>query len=365
MRAIPLIAALTTCSVYIACTPAEPANTPPTPTATVTVAPPPAATATADPAPEPLATAAPTADPAPPEPPPPPVDLVDSPGDPRLDSAAALLKAGDHQKARAELEKVMPEIDKAAKIDVKMAAHVLLARACRGLKDEKCAASHLAIARASWKDPAVVQAAIDAAGGDEKAKLERMRRALNAAGEAMFYAAEEKRLAAEKEKYPVYSGKGDRESVHKHITTKVAAWVKARRALIEDADKAYTAVTQIQPVPPPRWVVASAARVGQMWSRFVAEFRAAPIPAEWKGTGPLAGTTLTKEEVRASYYAALDEASAPQATVARATFKTCQDLARKFGVSDDYSKTCDAWLAKNTPAATPAAAPTPAPAPSP
>jgi hypothetical protein len=320
----------------------------------VTAAPPPAEAPTAEPAREPSVTAAATSEPVPSTPPPLP-DLVDSPGDTHLETAVGLIRAGDNLKARAELTRVLPDIDKAGRLDVKMAAHALLGRVCNALNDEKCAADQYSTVRAAWKDPAAAVRELDAAGGDGKATLERQQRALNAAGEALFYAGEEKKHAADKEKFPAYTGNGDKASVMKHLQTKVAAWVKARTALLEQADKAYAAVAQMQPAAPPRWVVASASRVGQMWGKFVAEFRASPIPGEWKGMGPLPGTNLTREEVRAAYYEAVDEASAPQKTRARAAFKTCQDLSQKLGIKDDYSKHCDTWLEKNYPPA--AAAP--------
>jgi len=320
----------------------------------VTAIAPPVATPTAEPAPAPPATVAAQPEPAPPSPPPPVVDLVDSPGDTRLDPAAGFIKAGQHLKARGNLTKALPDIDKSGSLDVKMAAHALLGRACSALPDAKCAAEQYALVRAAWKDPVAALKELDAGGGDDKAKSDRLRRALNAAGEALFHAAEEKRLAADKERFPAYTGNGDQESVKKHVNTKVAAWVTKRRTLLEEADKAYLAVKDLQPVPPPQWVVASAARVGQMWGKFVAEFRASPIPREWMGTGVLPGTTIPREEVRASYYRAMDDAAAPQRATVRAAFKVCQEMSQKFGIKDEYSKSCDSWLAKNpAPAATP------------
>lgn len=67
----------------------------------------------------------------------------------------------------------------------------------------------------------------------------------------------------------------------------------------------------LEPFPPPRWVIASGARVGQMWGKFVAEFRAAPIPKEWKQNGPSPYGDLTWEEIRGEYYRAIDEKSEP------------------------------------------------------
>lgn len=351
MRATFVAAAVCAGFVFIACTPPEPPSAPPAaPPAAVVIAPP-AATSAAEPAPEPapeppVAVAA-TSAPAPSSPPPPIPDLVDSPGDTRLDPAAGFIKAGQHLKARLALSKVLPDIDKSGRLDVKMAAHALLGRACSSLADAKCAADQYSVVRAAWKDPTAAVKELDAVGGDDKARVERLQRALNAAGEALFHAAEEKRLAADKERFPAYTGQGDKASVTKHINTKVVAWVKARRALMEEADRAYSAVTQIQPVPPPRWVVASAARVGVMWSKFVAEFRASPIPREWMGSGLVPGTEITREELRATYYAAIDEAVAPQRATVRAAFKKCQDMSQRFGIKDEYAKTCDAWMANN------------------
>jgi hypothetical protein len=323
--------------------------------------PPPAATPTAEPsaepAPEPPAATAEAASPPAPAaaPAPGPVpDLVDSPGDARLDSAARLLKDGKHADARSELTKALPDIERSGSLDARMAAHALLARACAARNDTKCATDQYELVRASWKDPAAATKALDAAGGDDKTKAERLRRALNAMGEALFHAAEEKKLAADKEKFPAYKGNGDKKSVLAYIQTKVAFWLKERTAAIQHAEKAYAAVTQLQPAPPPRWVVASAERVGVMWGTLVAELRASPIPKEWQGSGLLPGTSLDKQQLRADYYAAVDAAAAPQMGTARSAFKTCQDTAQKFGIQDDDSKACDAWLAKNpAPAATP------------
>lgn len=145
---------------------------------------------------------------------------------------------------------------------------------------------------------------------------------------------------------PAYQGKGDTESIRKHIDTKVVKWAKERRAAIDEAEALYASTTTLEPTAPPRWVIRSAARSGQMWGRFVAEFRAAPIPNEWKQDGPTPWEGIRWEDVRASYYAALDEVSKPLLDVARARFERCQGDATKLGYHDDYTEHCDAWLSK-------------------
>jgi hypothetical protein len=189
---------------------------------------------------------------------------------------------------------------------------------------------------------------IEAAYSDESDRIRRLGKALTAVGEALFFFAEQKKKGVDKVKFPEYKGNGERADVLKHIQTKVQDWVKKKRSAIEEADKEYQKIVTLQPTPPPRWVIAAGSRVGQMWSRFVAEFRAAPIPKEWnqKGPHPLI-PDLTWEDIKFNYYASLDEASEPQKQSAKAAFKTCLDLSVKYQYFDEFSRACEVWLAKN------------------
>ena len=274
------------------------------------------------------------------------LNLVDSPGDTRLEAAVAHLVAGKSLEARRALQIIMPEIDGAATLDVRLAAHALLGRSCAALKDAACAKTQFELVTALWKDPPAGATPLADLPGDDDARRLRMARALTAVGEALYHQAEGKRLLADKERVPVYKGKGDRESLLKHVNTKTRPWVDARRKLIEEAEKAYVEIARL-PSPPPYWVVAAASRVGQMWGAFVAEFRAAPIPKEWLGTGVLPKTELAREEVRATYYAVIDEASEPQKHRARAAFEMCQDIAKKWALENEHSAQCDAWLKRH------------------
>jgi FAD/FMN-containing dehydrogenase len=74
-----------------------------------------------------------------------------------------------------------------------------------------------------------------------------------------------------------------------------------------------------------------------MWGQFVKEFRAAPIPDK-----------IRKDvEHRQAYYASLDEASEPQKQTARGAFKTCLDYSVTYQYFDEFSRTCEEWLAQN------------------
>jgi hypothetical protein len=173
-------------------------------------------------------------------------------------------------------------------------------------------------------------------------------KALTAVGEALFFFAEKQRVEVEKIRFPEYKGAGTREDVLKHINTKVKEWVGKKRPAIEAAEKEYKKIVDLQPAPPPRWVIAAGSRVGQMWGKFVAEFRAAPIPKEWKGHGIVPGTAdLSYDELRGEYFAKLDEASEPQKLTAKGAFKTCLDYSVKYQFFDEYSRKCEEWLSKN------------------
>ena len=116
----------------------------------------------------------------------------------------------------------------------------------------------------------------------------------------LFFFAEEKRDEVEKIKFPDYKGPGAKEAVLKHIKTKVDDWMKKKRPAIEKAQDEYMKIVELQPTPPPKWVIAAGSRVGQLWGNFVAR-----VP---RGADPR--RSIKKDtELRNAYYDALDEAS--------------------------------------------------------
>jgi hypothetical protein len=91
-------------------------------------------------------------------------------------------------------------------------------------------------------------------------------------------------------------------------------------------------------VPPPRWVIAAASRAGLMWGDFFEDFGKAPTPKEWNQF----------PEVKAEYLMHLDEARMPlKDRFAKPALKRCLDQSVKFQYFDQYSRDCEAWLARN------------------
>lgn len=251
----------------------------------------------------------------------------------------------DWGEARKRLSGAMGQIDRNATVDVQIQAHAMLGRVFVKLNSASQASTEYGKVRDAFKNPAaVIKKVQETSGGDNR----RIAKVLTAVGEAMFFFAEQKRKDVDKIRFPEYKGAGTREDVLKHVNGKVADWVKKKRPAIEEAEKEYLKVVKLEPEPPPKWVIAAGSRVGQMWGKFVAEFRAAPIPKEWKGHGVVPGTTdLTYDELRGEYYSKLDEASEPQKQQAKGAFKTCLNYSVKYQFFDEYSRKCEEWLSKN------------------
>jgi TolA-binding protein len=226
----------------------------------------------------------------------------------------------------------MRQIDAKATLDVRIQAHALMGRALS--ESKRNASAEYGKVVKLWSDPSKAVAEISKGEGDKERKLGR---SLESVGEGLFYFAEQKKAKADAIKFPVYKGQNTKDAVLKHIQTKVKDWITKKRPLIEDATKEYKKIVDLQPVPPPRWVIAAGAEVGNMWGDFVDSFRAAPIP-----------DSIKKDyELRTAYYGALDDASEPQKRQAKGAFETCLGYSVKYQYFDEYSRDCEKWLAKN------------------
>jgi TolA-binding protein len=251
--------------------------------------------------------------------------------------AAHYAEKGDWQQVKAKLAgTALGLIDKQATLDVKVQAHALLAQAYSQMKTESSARSEYGKVVALWSDPQKAAAEIQSGSDDPGTKQRRMGRALTAVGEAVFYFAEIKREAVNKVKFPEYKGTGEKDTVLKHINTKVKDWIAKKKPLVETATAEYKKIVDLQPLPPPKWVIAGGSRVGDMWSTFVKEFRKAPIPK----------SMAEDYEIRTAYYGALDDASEPLKQIGKSAFKTCLEYSVTYQYFDEFSRSCEEWLAE-------------------
>jgi len=255
----------------------------------------------------------------------------------RFAVAASFGERGKWDEARKRLSAAMGLIDKQAGLDVRVLAHALLGRALVEQRQAVAAAREYQRVLALWSDSKRAAQEIRATEPDSQVAERKLGRALEAVGEAQFFFAEQKKARVDALRFPVYKGPGTKEAVREHVATKVKAWVQAKRPLIEDASVEYRKVANLSPAAPPRWVIASGARVGHMWGTFVKEFRAAPIP----------DAIRRDPELRAAYYAELDRMSEPQKLVARSAYDTCLSYSVEYQYWDDKSRECEEWLADN------------------
>lgn len=294
-----------------------------------------------DPAPEVAA-----APPAPHPPPPPAVayslvvrDLIDPPASPLLDAVSADVRRGDWAKASVSLAKLLPGIDEKGQIHEKIAAHALAGRIAARMKNAKKADAEYEKTLELSKEPSTEPE------GNDADKRHRHQTVAFAVGEAQFYFAEKKGKEADDVAMPKYHGSGSREDVLAFINQKIVEWIKTKRPKTEEAEKQYAKILAHQPSPHPHWAIAASARVGQLWARFVDDFRNAPMPKEWMSDGVIPGTELTYTELRTEYRSKLEDASEAQFESARRAFKACVDYATKFNIANEDSKRCQAWLA--------------------
>ena len=228
-----------------------------------------------------------------------------------------------------------------APLDITIRAHLLLAHAHSKSGTRERAAAEYANIRAMWRDPSGAAQAIRRGwpGEDESQQTRRLARSLVAVGEAMFVAAETRRLAEVATlKFPVYQGPDDRAAVLAHLQTQVRPWFEKKRAAIALVEADYLRILELQPAPPPAWVIAAGAAVGTMWSDLVADFGRVPIPGAWRKVPALYH----------AYWDAVDDMSESiRARFAKPAMKKCVELGAKFQLRDEHARACEVWLAKN------------------
>ena len=175
----------------------------------------------------------------------------------------------------------MHHVDTDATLNDQLLAHALLGRSYAKQGKGSAADREYGGVHAKWKRAGE----LDAKTGGSADQRRRLAKSLMAVGEAAFYFAEKKRAKAEANQFPQFRGSGELADVKKFIRSKVAVWFGHQRVALMEAERAYLEVMKLEPEPPPRLAIAASAAVGQMWSKFVSQFRAAPYPKKWTGRG--------------------------------------------------------------------------------
>lgn len=171
---------------------------------------------------------------------------------------------------------------------------------------------------------------------DENQRLRRLAKSLDAVGEALFEAAEDERLThVETVKPPVYSGPNDAAAILRHVKKVVPEWAQKRRTAIEWTEAMYKRITDLTPVPPPRWTLSATARVAGMWASFSADYYTV-IP---KSMSHPIGADISSVELLG-----LAGGTAARVEHAKPAYQQCVALSVRFQYTDDLTRECERWL---------------------
>lgn len=263
--------------------------------------------------------------------------------------ATAYWAQGRAKETLVFLDKWMPIVDRVDRASVRdrALAHALAGRVQAFLGALDKARAEYQIVNSLWANPEDGVKNLAALGGTERERDQRLAQTLTAVGEALFFFGERKRAEFDALRFPEYTGPGDKNSVMKFINANISEWFQKKRTALEDAEREYQKILQMMPVPPPRWVLAGAGRVGFMWSTFVSDFHRAPMPKEWSSKAPIPGTSMPGVEIKRLYREQLSSMSEPLLERARQAFLVCTSQSIKFQWFDEHSQACVVWLEKN------------------
>jgi len=251
-------------------------------------------------------------------------------------SAEQSSSAGEHATVMARLSPQLARIDRDAIRDERMVAHALMARSATALGNASAAERHYAKVLSLWSNPQTAAKEILGAESNERRGLSRLARALSTAGEALFFNAEKKRRRAEGLKPPPFRGAHTQAAIERYIQTGVRDWMREKTARVAEAEKAYSEVIGLLPVPPPRWVASSAAAVAQMLVAFAVDFESVPVPPRIQKDPAL----------RRVYRDALRAATEPLRARAKAALRACQAYSQKYQYSDALTEKCTTDLTR-------------------
>jgi tetratricopeptide (TPR) repeat protein len=244
---------------------------------------------------------------------------------------------GDHENYKGAEERLRASqafIDRSGPLAVRIQARALLARSLAAKGDTRGAEEHYRAVQMFFKDPHVIAERIRNESPEPFER--RLGRALTALGEAHFFFAEREREKVSAIKLPAYRGPADRETLKKSLPEAL----QSRKRAIEQADSAYVRVASIEPSPPPKWVIESAAQVAGMWADLVKDLR-------------VIASAIKKESAGHKAPGDIQEAIEPFFKSALAAAKTCDRYSIKFQYASEASRRCQAWLIENAPRETP------------
>ena len=219
-------------------------------------------------------------------------------------------------------------------------ANTMLGRALWEMNDKRDAERNFKSAVDLWDDtPQAINRLEGVSDGD---KILHIKEGLDATAEALFYLAEYEYADFKSVNFPRYRGGRSLARVNAWAQNEFKAWVEQKLAALREAEAEYNKVAALQvtvregvpALTSPPWLIAAAARIGQMYRSFVDEFRDSPVPEEIENDG----------ELLEIYQHALDEQSEPLQRQAIDKFEFCLRTATNVRWFNEWSRTCEAEL---------------------
>ncbi|MBK8168914.1 MAG: hypothetical protein IPK60_01060 [Sandaracinaceae bacterium] len=226
-------------------------------------------------------------------------------------------------------------------------ANVQIAAAYRAQNDAAHAAPFYRDAVSVWEHGAAER--INALP-DEGARAGYLLEAKTATSEALFYMAEDLYNEYLRIRFPDFNARGgaNMEAVNRWATRDFGPWVVRKGAALRTAEAAYARIAALEPVAVkvPQWLIAAAARTGQMYTAFVDAFDDAPIPAEIE----------RDPELYEVYVNALNAQRQVFFDQAIPKFEYCLVTSTQVRWFNEYSRTCELELNRLNPQQYPLAA---------
>ena len=248
--------------------------------------------------------------------------------------ASYLNDAGTHQQALGVLGS--PPSNQPARVSILW--HSEQGRAQAGLKRDAAAQRSFSSVIQTWNGMPKDKGLAQQLGRAMPWPMQGRERVVEAVGAAHFHAGEVLRARAQSMPFPRYKGPKSMEGASAFLNESVGAYVRDRQKLQLEADAAYNRVSEIKPVPPPRYLVASAASIGEMWASLADDVIRSPLPPY----------IAEEEDLANGYRRSLEESMKPIQDKARRAFTICRDTAREVRLEDDQAAKCARWLSDHS-----------------
>ncbi|MEM9069472.1 MAG: tetratricopeptide repeat protein, partial [Myxococcota bacterium] len=231
-------------------------------------------------------------------------------------------------------------------------ADVLQGRAHWEMDDKRTAMRHFRAAVDRWRRTPDAINGLD--NVDDATKVRYLKEALDATAEALFYLAEEKYAAFRGVGFPRYRGGRSLDRVNRWAQNEFSEWIQAKQAALLAAEAEYNKIAElsvvvregVEPLTSPPWLIAAAARIGQMYISIIDAVQRAPIPEEIEND----------PELFDIYVGAFDEPLEPVRAQAVGKFEYCLTTATNVRWFNEYSRICETELNRLDPRRYPVAA---------